>query len=148
MVLNTRQFGEIDFDEKKQIVFQEGIPGFELLKKFIVIEDKDENSPFSYLQSTEDGDVAFVVTDPYCLKEKYEPQIQEIYFEKLGGGEDADFVLLAIITIPKSIKDSTINLKAPLLIQLEKREGIQVILEDKRYQTKHRLMELMGNVGE
>ena len=40
MRIHTRNFGEIEFDETNQITFNEGIPGFRELKKYIIIMDK------------------------------------------------------------------------------------------------------------
>ena len=148
MTFQTRQFGNIEFNLEKGIVFPEGIPGFEMLKKFIIIEDQDTNSPFRYLQSIEDGDITFVLTNPHELFPSYAPKIPEIYFEKIGGGDTEDFMLLAIVAIPQEVKEATVNLQAPILFQVNTRQAIQVILEDKTYQTRHKLLDLMGNAGE
>ena len=51
MKLQTR-FGEMEVDPNKIIEFKEGIPGFEALRKFILIEDAE--SKFCYLQSVEE----------------------------------------------------------------------------------------------
>lgn len=148
MKLQTRQFGEIEINEEKEILFPEGLPGFERLKRFIMIEDADENSLFSYLQSTEDGNISFIMLDPYHLKADYRPTIQETYFEKLDGGADEDFTLRAIVNIPACVQQATVNLQAPLLFQTEKRKGIQVILEGEQYPIKYRLLASTAKAGE
>lgn len=145
MKINTRNFGEINVQEEKIITFKEGIPGFENLKKFILIEEKD--SVFHYLQSVEDGEIRFIITDPYCFKKDYQPTIKETYFEKLGGGADDEFSLYVVVTLKDNTQDSTLNLAGPLLIHVEHRSGIQVITEDKDYTTRHKIVELINERG-
>lgn len=145
MRVNTRNFGEIEFDEAKQINFSEGIPGFRELTKYIIIEEDD--SPFMYLQSTEDGDIRFVMMNPYEIKKDYEIDIKEQYIEMLGGGDASKFVVYVIATVPEDFKGATINLIAPIIIQKETRLGMQVILEGTNYNTRHKIMDLLQEGG-
>lgn len=145
MKINTRNFGEIEIQEEKTITFKEGIPGFEDLKQFILIEKKDD--VFHYLQPIEDGDICFVITDPYYFKKNYAPTIREHYFERLGEGDNDAFTLYAIVTLRDAVEKSTLNLAGPLLIHVENRQGIQVITEDRIYTTKHKLVDLIKERG-
>lgn len=138
MKLTTRNFGEIEVLEEKLIIFEEGLPGFEALHKFVMIES--EEGVFHYLQSVEDTNVCFVITDPYAFFESYAPTISEKYFEKLGGGEDDDFAIYAVVCIKDPLSESTINLAGPLLIQTEYKKAIQVITEDKQYSPRQKLI--------
>ena len=147
MELNTFHFGKITYDVKKEILFKEGVPGFEELKRYIMIEDEDIESPFCYLQSVEDGEVSFIMMNPYDVKADYAPSIPEICFKKLGDETD-EYVILSIVAIPQDIQSATINLQAPLLINLNTRRGMQVILEDATYQTRHRLMTMLHGEDE
>ena len=140
MKIETR-FGEMEIDENKIIYFKEGLPGFERLKQFILLEDEESN--FCYLQSVEDKDIAFTIISPEYVKSDYAPCIGESYFEKLGGGATDEFVLYNIITLRNPIEESTINLQAPLLIHIERRLGVQVIVEDKHYKVRENFMELI-----
>lgn len=141
MKVYTKGFGDIEVQEEKIIIFKEGMPGFELLKKFILIEQLE--SVFNYLQSIEDTDICFVIIDPYYFKKDYAPIIKESYFEKLGGGDNEGFSLYSIITLKDNIENSTINLAAPLLIHVDKKQGIQIIVEDGAYSTKHKIIDLL-----
>ena len=55
MLISTRHFGEIEYDEKKIILFEEGLPGFKNYRKFILLGTENTESPFRWLQSIEDG---------------------------------------------------------------------------------------------
>ena len=120
---------------EKTIHFPEGIPGFEHLKNYILLEE--EESIFCQLQSIEDKAIAFIIVNPYTLDPHYAPTIQEQYFEGLGGGSTEDFMLYTIVTLGQDMASSTVNLRAPLLINVEKRMGVQVFVEDKQYKMRH-----------
>lgn len=143
--IETRHFGAIEVDESKKIVFKDGIPGFEQLKDFVLIEEDD--NAFCYLQSLQDGQIAFAIISPYSLKADYSPHIHEVYFEKCGGGESIQFSLYVIATVGKNMEQTTVNLQAPLLIHTERRLGVQAIVEDKEYTTRHKVIDLVRERG-
>lgn len=147
MKLNTKNFGSIEFDETKKIVFEKGIPGFRDLHNYIFIEDQEEDSVFAYLQSVEDGAVSFIVTNPYYFNEKYAPDIKDKYVKQLGNGTSRDFSLFAIVTVTDTFETATINLVAPLVIHNETKKGMQVILENTHYITRHKLTHLIEQRG-
>lgn len=145
MKIETRNFGEIEFAESSVINFSEGIPGFRELTKYIMIND--EESPFVYLQSIEDGNVSFIMINPYELKKDYTIEIKDQYVAALGGGSAAQFSIFVIMTLVSSIEAATVNLLAPIIIQNETKLGIQVILENTKYTTKHKIADLLGEGG-
>lgn len=144
MKLQTR-FGEIEIELDKAIEFKEGIPGFEHLRKFILIEDAE--SKLCYLQSVEEGAITFTIINPEWIKSDYAPCIGESYFEKLGGGKTEEFALYNIVAVREPIEETTVNLQAPLLIHTNRRLGVQAIVEGKQYQVRHKLIELIQERG-
>ncbi|PHV69832.1 flagellar assembly protein FliW [Sporanaerobium hydrogeniformans] len=147
MLLKTKSFGDIEIGEEKFITFKEGIPGFEELKQFIIIEEEEE-SPFCYLQSIEDEAICFILTNPYLFKPDYEPAIAKHYFQQLGGGDLKNFSVFAMVSVKGEIETATLNLMAPLVIQQETRFGMQVILDGQDYTTKHAVLDLLAERGE
>ena len=145
MKIVTKNFGEIEVNENQMIHFQEGIPGFRDLKEYVLIEDTE--SAFYYLQSIQEGNISFIMINPYLLKKDYTINIKEQYIETLGGGEVKEFSIYVIATILDTVEKATVNLVAPVLIQNEKRQGMQIILENTRYTTKHRIIDLMNEGG-
>lgn len=142
MKIKTKCFGQVEISEEKVIHFEEGIPGFEELHDFAYIDSED--GVFNYLQSIENEAICFVVIDPYQYMEDYAPVISENYFQKLGGGATEDFILLTVTCIRDNVEESTVNLAGPLLINVENKKGVQVITEDKKYTTRHKLMSLLN----
>ena len=45
MLIKTRYFGEIDVDDQKIITFDNGLIGFEYLKKFTLIYNNESEKP-------------------------------------------------------------------------------------------------------
>ena len=125
---------------EKSIIFPEGIPGFEQLREFELIKAP---GPFCYLQSVEEPVICFTLLDPSQLPIQYAPNIPETYFEKIGKGEDKEYVVYAVTTVKETISDCTVNLAGPILIHIENRQGIQVVTENTQYQVRHRLEDLI-----
>ena len=128
MKIISRNFGEIDFEEDKIIDFAEGIPGFKDLKKYIIIEDPE--STFCYLQSVEEENICFIIINPFLLCKDYIIDIKDQEIEALGGGNEEKIGVYVIATVVGALEEATVNLVAPIIIQNEKKKGMQVILEN------------------
>ena len=85
--------------------------------------------------------------NPYLLKKDYTINIKEQYIDALGGGEDKEFSIYVIATVLDTVEKATVNLVAPILIQNEKRQGMQIILENTKYTTRHKIIDLMNEGG-
>jgi flagellar assembly factor FliW len=141
MKLQTKYFGEIEVVGDKVITFPHGIIAFEDKKKYVLIDSEDEKLPISWLQSIDDPNLAFVVMDPFVFKKDYEFDIPQDAITELGIKEPEDVHILVILVIPENIRKMTANLLAPLVININTKQGKQVILDDTRYTTKHLIME-------
>ena len=141
MKVTTRNFGEIEVQDEKVITFKEGMPGFEHLHQFIFLDSENKN--FHYLQSIEDGNICFVIINPYQFMEDYAPVITEEYFDKLGGGDNEQFALYNVVCLRLPKEESTVNLAGPIVIHIERKLGIQVVTEEKMYSHRHNLMTLI-----
>ena len=137
MKLNTRDFGEIEIDEQKIINFPEGLLGFEKEKQFIIINPEDEDSPFQWLQSIKDPNLAFVIINPFSIYDDYDIIIPKTAQKKLKIKNQKDISVYSIVVVPEDIEKMTANLLGPIIINIDKRLGKQVILDDSRYSTKH-----------
>jgi flagellar assembly factor FliW len=65
MRATTRLFGEIVYQKKDIIYFFNGLPGFEDMSKFVIIDNPDSGGVFKWLQSLEQANLAFVVINPF-----------------------------------------------------------------------------------
>lgn len=134
------KLGKVKIDTDKIVIFEYGIPGFESLKKFAIL-DPDSTYPIMWLVSLEDKDVAFPVTIPNLIRNDYEFILPKDLTEYLNLEKTEDAIILSILTIPENEEDITINLAAPIIISQNNHKGIQYLLEDSKYMIRHRLKE-------
>ena len=121
-----------------KVMFKKGIPGFEQLKSFI-IRDLEENEKFKVLISNE-SDISFITINPFDVYEDYEIDLNDEIIKELEVEKPEDILILSIITIGKSLKESTMNLQAPLVINIVNNLGKQYIIQNGKYKTKHPLI--------
>lgn len=129
----TRLFGTIDVADEKIITMEKGMIGFPELTHFALVfdeEKKERDFRIMWLQSMDDGDIAFPVADPTRIKEDYAPSVNEEIIAPLGTMNEDNTYLLVTVTVPKNVHDFSVNLKAPIVINTDTNKGAQVITED------------------
>ena len=137
MEIETLRFGKIPIQEDKVITFPRGILGFAKNKKYILFPHS-EGSPFFWLQSVEDGDLAFVVMNPQLVKSDYSIDVDENVLSELEVKQDDDLEVVCIVTIPRhDPKGMTINLLGPIIINAQSRCAAQIICEKQSYSHRH-----------
>lgn len=127
--INTTRFGKIEYEDEEVIYFNNGIPAFETEHQFIIIGN-EEKSPFAFLQSITTKDLALAITDPFTFYRDYEFEIDELTKEELELKDVNEVGVWNVLSIPKEFKKTTINLKAPIVINIEKKKGKQIILKE------------------
>lgn len=147
MILKTKHFGNVEINEEDIITFEKGIPGFESSKKFVILHKVEEDNPFKWLQSVDDGKVAFVVINPQVFKHNYEVKVDRTISDELEIEVIEDVIVFSIVTIPEEVSKMTANLKAPVLINAKKNKGMQLILDDERYDFRHLILDEFKKMG-
>ena len=140
MKVQTTRFGDIEVADADVIQLKEGLVGFPELTRYVLL-DHDADSPFKWLQSLDDGAMAFVVISPLTFRPDYTVEVAEEEIADLALTSADDAVISVIVTIPMDPKKMSANLKAPLVFNLKNRLGKQVIVKDAQYHTKHFIME-------
>jgi len=136
--MNEKQ-KNIVYDEKDIITFPSGIPGFEKVKQFVLSEIADY-APFQWLVAVDGANIRFAVLNPLLFEPQYSPKMVKEQLDELHIQSAEDIVLLVIVTIRDKSSDSTANLSGPIIINAKKRIGKQIIVEDDRYSTRHRIV--------
>ena len=139
ITIQTLRFGEIEVKASDIVRFPEGLPGFEELISFVIVKP-DPEIPFSFLQSVEDGERAFIIVSPFVFYPDYEFHITDEVERELGFESEQDVLVWNIVSIRESLEDATINLLAPVLLNAKKGLGKQVILHGTDYRVKHKLI--------
>lgn len=135
MKIETKYLGPVEIDEEKVLTFSSGLPGFTDEKKFALLNFPDSDT-FQILQSMKTSNLAFIVTNPYQFYNDYEFKLDKQIRENLQIKQAENVLVLAIVTLKETIYESTMNLKAPLIINRELKYGKQYILNDQTYSMK------------
>ncbi|SCJ98131.1 Flagellar assembly factor FliW [uncultured Clostridium sp.] len=128
-----------------QIVFKRGIPGFKSFKNFQIDEIKN-NEKFKVMSSL-DEEVSFIVVSPFDFYSEYELNLDNETIKDLEIKDSKDVLILNIITLGETLEKSTINLKAPIVININNSLAKQYIMQCDTYDTKHPLIRREKNVS-
>ena len=123
MKITNQQFGEIEFSEDNVLKFENGIFGFEELTQFLLI--RTENELFFWLNSIDQPDLVFPLVGLRLVDESY-PQYD-------------DNEAFGIVTFNNDPKKVTVNLKAPVYINQDKKLGYQTIIDKEKYPVNYYL---------
>lgn len=122
-----------------KVVFEKGLPGFENHRNF-EISDIEENQKFKVVNSLDDKSVGFIAISPFDVKKDYEIKLDTDTINSLKIDNPEDVLLLNIVTLGKKLENSTVNLKAPLVMSVKNKLGLQLILQDDKYNIKEPLI--------
>ncbi|RNB53854.1 flagellar assembly protein FliW [Brevibacillus gelatini] len=124
--------------ELGKLFFEDGIPGFSHLQFFQLMQE--EESPFFLIQSTEEWEVGFWVIDPFSFFPDYKFELPGFVKDALRIDTEAEVAVFSIVTI-RGNSHITVNLKAPLVVNLSNRMARQVILQEDSYSIRQPLFE-------
>lgn len=145
MHIETRVFGEVDIEESKIITFEKGIIGFPQLQKFALVydEEKGVKAGIRYLQSLDEPAFALPVMDPLYVAPDYNPEVEDELLQPLGEITPDNLFVLVTVSVPKDIKNISVNLQAPLIINADERKAAQIIVEGEEYKVKYPIYEIL-----
>ena len=148
MKVETKWFGTIDVSDKQILTFEKGIIGFEDWKEYTLIFDAQkgvEETTIYWLQAIDEPTLALPVMDPQLVYENYDPIVEDEVITSLGGDvEDANLLVVCTMTVPEKLEDMTINLKAPIIINLDANRGVQVIADNDDYQVRYPIYDILN----
>ena len=147
MKVQTTRFGELEVTKDKMFTFPEGLLGFDWLREFSFVPVED-NPAFRWLQSLEEPDVAFLLCDPFMFFSDYEVKLDDKVSSELEIAKKEDVLVKVIATVPKTgIKNMTVNLVGPVVFNVKKRFGKQIVLQNSEYGTRHKVFTNTGDKG-
>lgn len=141
MLLETKHFGKIEFIEEKVLEFDSGLPGFKNVKKYILIDSPDEQSIFKWLQSVDDPQLAFAVVNPFLINTDYDIEVSDEDALALGLEKLEDIAVYSILVVPDDLNKVSMNLKAPLIINVCNNKGAQIVLDTNKYTVRHYILD-------
>ena len=136
VALETTRFGEIDISDDSVISISDGMPGFPDFGRFVLLQ-ADDDQPFYWLQSADDGELAFLAVVPWEYFPDYELHLGDEDEAALAVSDPGDLLVLNLLTIDREDEAVTANLLGPVVVNQGARRARQIVLEGD-YPTKAR----------
>lgn len=130
---------ELKTQQQNIIHFSEGILGFEDIHEYLLYHE-DENNIIWSLQAANSDIPSFIVIDPFTVCPGYNPALTESELRSFGNPDPTDLCFLVIAVIRPEPSESVVNLKAPIVIDINTREAKQIILENSEYPLRYPLL--------
>jgi flagellar assembly factor FliW len=125
MLLDTRDFGQIEYDENDIVKFIQPIYGFDEFTDYALISEVNTQGTFAWLQSIQDKDICFILAKPEPFNISYSFELDDDYTEKMGDGE---FEIWLMMVIRPVLEESTVNLRSPVVINTNNNRAVQLLL--------------------
>ena len=125
----SARFGEFQVPIDRILHFPQGLIGFPRARRFVILDHRP-GSPFKWMLCLEQPDLAFAVVEPATLVPGYQAPL-ELAARTLRV-DPSDVALFVIVTIPADPTAMTVNLMAPVVVDVRTRSSRQLVLEDSR----------------
>ncbi|MDR2571915.1 MAG: flagellar assembly protein FliW [Oscillospiraceae bacterium] len=135
MQIDTLRFGIVEVDDKKIIEFGEGIPGLEQYRKYALLQF-EESYPIVWLQSMDDTGICLPVLDTFSVLPDYVFDIDEADVKSLELNKPDELHVVSVVVIPEDIQGMTVNLAAPIIINVLTGRAKQIVLSGSEYNVR------------
>ncbi|MFO7736103.1 MAG: flagellar assembly protein FliW [bacterium] len=143
MKVKTSRFVELDVPREKIIHMPLAVVGFQESYNYFIL-DHSEDSPFKWMQSADEPDLAFVIIDPYTFKPDYDIEVTEDDLVPIQTNSVDEIVIATLVSIHGDPRMMTANLLAPLLVNYKKMLGMQTVLNNSDYSTRVNILDEMN----
>jgi flagellar assembly factor FliW len=127
MRINTQRFGTLSLNAEQLFLFPQGLIGMETLRQWALLPDQD-NPSVAWLQSASRGDRAIAVISPRAFFADYQVHISRRELASLHMRPGAEVYVMT--SVSGHVGKLTTNLRSPILLNLSRRLGCQVITND------------------
>ena len=139
----TTRFGPVDVPEASCYEFRDGVLGFPGVTRFALF-DNPGGGPLKWLQAMDDPALAFVCCDPTLFLPGYRAEVRREELSEISLERAEDGHVLCILVIGKNPAETTANLLGPLILNVPKRLGKQLVLSDSSYSARHPILKKGG----
>lgn len=124
MEISTSRFGQLEIEDDSVIRFPTGLLGMEDCLDWVLLADV-QNAALAWLQSVDRPEIALAVVSPQSFLPGCRLRIARRELMPLELDDIREAEVLAIVA--RSERGLTLNLKAPVVINPQKRLGRQVV---------------------
>ena len=123
----TTRFGTLSVEPQDELCFMHGLIGLSECRRWMALADS-QNPSLGWLQSIEHGEIALGIVSPRCFVPDYKLRVDRSDLRSLCLASSRDAQVVVIVS--RQVHGLTLNLRAPLVINVENRQGCQVIAKD------------------
>jgi flagellar assembly factor FliW len=124
MQIRTTRFGSVEIEPSDILTFPTGLVGLEDCHRWVLLADAF-NDALGWLQSLTRPEIAVAVVSPRRFVADYHFRVYRSALAPLELARSQDAQVLVIVG--KNDHSITLNLQAPVIINLERRLGRQVV---------------------
>ncbi|MCI8939917.1 MAG: flagellar assembly protein FliW [Dorea sp.] len=146
MNINAKYFGEVSYEKIDTIQIINGLFGFESYTDYLPLSFQEDDSMIS-LQNLEDETLSFILMNPFMIYPDYNPILSEDDLKELDASSIEDISFYVISVIRDSVDKTTVNLRAPLVVNALNRKAKQIMLDQPEYTFRHILGDLNQKEG-
>jgi flagellar assembly factor FliW len=142
--VDSTRFGIIDVDDSIVITFEQGMIGFPEQRRYAILKQR-EDSVFMWLHSLDEGSLAFPIVLPWVFYWDYEVDLADADMDAIGVSRADQISIYCVVNVGADVRNATINLFAPIVVNNADRRGRQVINTIEGYTTRDRLFQEEGS---
>ena len=135
MNISSQRFGALEVGEEEVLHFPDGLVGFPKEREFVLVPH-NATGFLAWLQSMHSPSIALPVVSAHAFGSKYPDVSIEEAATALGLGNDSDDLALMVVLSAPQGQPATVNLLAPILVNVATRRGAQIILDGSRFTTR------------
>lgn len=141
MQLETKYFGNIEYEPESVLSFPDGLFGFPEEKQFLMLPFSGSQGNMLCLQSIAAPSPAFILMNPFSLKPDYTPELSPQELKLMGVEKSQQLCYYVMCVARQPVGESTVNLRCPVVVNPDLHRAMQVILDIQDYHMRHRLEE-------
>jgi len=114
IAIESSRFGHVEIKPEAVIEFPDGLIG--LGGSRYALLSNSEGSPFVWLHSLEDGNLALPLTNPHQFFSDFQLELSELEATRLGIDESSPIDIYVTVRAAPVLADFVANLRAPILV--------------------------------
>jgi flagellar assembly factor FliW len=135
---DSTRFGTIEIPDSTTLSFPAGMIGFPDLDRYAILKQR-EDSVFLWLHSLDEPNLAFPVVLPWVFYWDYEVKLSDEDMAAIGVERADQISIYCVVNVTDNVREATINLFSPVVVNNADRLGRQVINLAEGYSTRDRL---------
>lgn len=133
----------VEYNKENVITFDSGIIGFEKYREYLLCPIEENSDVLVSLQSVENENLSFFAMNPFYLDKDYDPELEDEDMKELEAEDLRDTAFYVILVVKENMPDSTVNMRCPVAINMNKRKGRQIVQNNEKYGFREKISDFI-----